>query len=155
MPKLSPETGQKADTAAADSPSGNREPLPAGRYRVRLLDVESTKSGGGAPMWKWKFEVVDGAAPDCQGRWLWENTVLQDNALWKLGQVFAAFGVASDTDTDDLIGNTIDVDVVQEVAKRGKMEGKLVNAISGFVAAAAAGASAVPAPAKPAEEVPF
>lgn len=155
MPKLSAETGTKADAAAAaDSGGGGpRDPLPEGRYRVRLLDVEATKSAKGAPMWKWKFEVEDGAVPDCQGRWLWENTVLTEAALWKLGQIFAAFGVPADTDTDDLIGSCIDVQVAITIAERGKMKGKEVNDITSFIPAAGA---ATPAPApKVAEEIPF
>lgn len=153
MPKLSGENATKvAETEAGGG--GSFELLPEGKYRVRLLDVESAKTAKGAPKWVWKFEVCDPA--EHEGRWLWEHAAIQDSTLWKLRQIFDAFGVAPDTDTDDLIGDSCDVMVVQEVASQGKMKGKTVNSIDSFVPSG----TPAPAPAAPAsggatEEVPF
>jgi hypothetical protein len=151
MPKLS---GEASKQVAAAEGGGAREPLPEGKYRARLIDVESTKSKAGNPMWVWKFEVEVGPTPDAAGRWLWERTAIQENTMWKIRQVFDAFGAPADTDTDDLIGSTVDLMVGQTVAERGKMQGKIVNEITEFLPASA---PATPAAPKAAEgsEIPF
>lgn len=149
MPKLSNEAAKKANEAEGSS---SREPLPEGKYRVRLLEVESTKSAAGNPMWVWKFEAEN--PEEHAGRWLWERTAIQENTMWKLRQVFDAFGVPADTDTDDLIGARVDLMVGQTVAQRGKMQGKIVNEITEFLPASAPATLAAPAP-KAGEEIPF
>lgn len=152
MAKLSNEAAKQV--AAADTSGGSREPLAEGKYRCRLLDVESTKSKAGNPMWVWKFEVEVGQNPSDAGRWLWERTAIQENTMWKIRQVFDAFGVPADTDTDDLIGTTVDLMVGQTVAQQGKMQGKIVNEITEFLPASAPATAAAPAP-KAGEEIPF
>ena len=74
--------------------------------------------------------------------------------MWKIRQVFDAFGVPADTDTDDLIGTTVDLMVGQTVAQQGKMQGKIVNEITEFLPASAPATAAAPAP-KAGEEIPF
>lgn len=152
MPKLSPENAKKVGEAEGGT---SFEVMPEGKYRARLIDVESTKSSKGSPMWVWKFEVE--FPNEHSGRWLWERTAIQENTMWKLNQVFGAFGVPADTDTDDMIGRSVDLMVAQKVAEKGKMAGKLVNEISEFLPASGGGeaAPAAAAPKQTGEEIPF
>lgn len=152
MPKLSGENAKKVAEVEDSGGGGQYGPIPEGKYRARLLEVESAKTQKGAPKWVWKFEVSDPA--EYAGRWLWEHTAIQDSTMWKIRQVFDAFGVAADTDTDDLIGSAIDVMVKIETAQAGKMKGKEVNTIDQFLPASAPAASPAPA-AKAGEEIPF
>lgn len=151
MPKLSSENAKKVAEVEDNGGGGNYGPIPEGKYRVRLLEVESAKTAKGAPKWVWKFETTDPA--ENSGRWLWEHTAIQDSTMWKVRQVFDAFGVPADTDTDDLIGNSIDVMVGVEIAGAGKMKGKEVNTIREFLPASEVKVAA-PA-AKAGEEIPF
>jgi hypothetical protein len=151
MPKLSSENAKKVAEVEDNGGGGNYGPIPEGKYRVRLLEVESAKTAKGAPKWVWKFETTDPA--ENAGRWLWEHTAIQDSTMWKVRQVFDAFGVPADTDTDDLIGQSIDVMVGVEIAGAGKMKGKEVNTIREFLPASQIQAAATPA--AKAEEIPF
>jgi uncharacterized protein DUF669 len=151
MPKLSGETAKKVNET--EGGGGQFEVLPAGKYRARLIDVESTKSAAGNPMWVWKFEVTDPSAH--AGRWLWERTAIQDNTMWKIRQVFDAFGVPADTDTDDLVGSAVDLMVGQTVAQRGKMQGKTVNEIVEFLPSTSGPVSAAASKATEGSEIPF
>lgn len=122
MPKLSKDIAKKA--AKAESKGGSREPMPEGDYRVRLLEVEAKESSNGNPMWNWKYEVVEG---DFAGRFLWNNTTLVDAAMWAVNQTFEAFGVSTDTDTDDLIGEEVGVSVSIGEIGAGANQGKKRN----------------------------
>jgi hypothetical protein len=104
-------------------------------------------------MWVWKFEVTDPSAH--AGRWLWERTAIQDNTMWKIRQVFDAFGVPADTDTDDLVGSAVDLMVGQTVAQRGKMQGKTVNEITEFLPSTSGPVSAAASKAAEGSEIPF
>lgn len=122
MPKLSKDIAKKA--SKAESKGGSREPMPEGDYRVRLLEVEAKESSNGNPMWNWKYEVVEG---DHTGRFLWNNTTLVDSAMWAVNQTFEAFGVPTDTDTDDLIGEEVGVSVSIGTVGAGANQGKKRN----------------------------
>jgi len=150
MPKLSSENAKKVAEVEDNGGGGNYGPIPEGKYRVRLLEVESGKTAKGAPKWVWKFETTDPA--ENAGRWLWEHTAIQESTMWKVRQVFDAFGVPADTDTDDLIGRTIDAMVGVEIAQAGKLKGKEVNTIREFLPASEVKAAA---PAAKTEEIPF
>lgn len=130
MPKLSPEN-TKAVQKAADE-GGGLKVLPIGKYELRLTEVEAKTSNAGSPMWVWKFEVNEG---EHAGFSLWEYTVIQENAMWKLAQVFDAFGSSPDVNTDDLIGQTVTVMVDQRVIGAGKRKGELGNEISEYFSA--------------------
>ena len=153
MPKLSGENAKKVAEVEDNGGGGQYGPIPEGKCRVRLLEVESAKTAKGAPKWVWKFETTDPA--EHAGRWLWEHTAIQDSTMWKIRQVFDAFGVPADTDTDDLIGSTIDVMVKVEIAQAGKMKGKEVNTIDQFLPASEPHTSAGAPKAAETEEIPF
>jgi Protein of unknown function (DUF669) len=125
MPKLSKEIAKAVDSA--ESTGNGFAPLENGVYRVRLGEVKATTArSSGAPMWSWMFETVE--AP--KGRRLWTNTVLGDTSFWKIAEIFDAFGVSTDTDTDELIGCTVEVDVTQRVIEAGDKKGQMSNNIA-------------------------
>lgn len=126
MPKLSPENHRAAEAAEGGAAF---KPLPAGEYVLRLTEVEAKRSAAGNPMWVWKFEVNEGPH---KGSSLWEHTVIQDNALWKIKQVFEAFGASTDTNTDDLIGHTVVAMVDLRVIGAGKRKGEEGNEIAKY-----------------------
>src|SRR5690606_16853317 len=100
MPKLNKQTAAAVTEAAENS---DFEPMPAGRYIFKLVDVES-KDGQRAPYWSWQYECNE---EPYVGRKVWDNTSLSEKAAWRLGKVFAAFEVPADTDTDELIGREV------------------------------------------------
>ena len=123
MPKLNTEAAAAATEAAEDG--GSYEAVPDGRYICKLIDVEA-KEGKTAPYWNWSYEINE---EPYVGRRLWDNTSLSEKARWRLGQVFAAFEVAADTDTDELIGREVAIVVGSETAQAGKRQGELVNVV--------------------------
>ena len=125
MPKMNKQLAGQA-TEAADS-GGSFEPMPDGRYICTLVEVEA-REGAKAPYWNWQYEVNEQG--DYCGRKLFDNTSLSEKALWRLGQVFAAFGVPADTDTDELIGLEVAIIVGHETAQAGKRAGQLVTIVS-------------------------
>lgn len=122
MPKLNNEIAQKVDKAASDS---GFTPMDPGQYRARLSKVEAKNAASsGNPMWTWEYEVVQ---EPYVGRKQWNNTVLTDAAMWKLAETFSAFGVSTDTDTDELIGCTVLLNVTQRVIPTGNKAGQTGN----------------------------
>lgn len=124
MAKLGKELQKKVANADRDPFA----PLDEGFHKVRLVEVDFTESKKGDPMAVWKFKSVD-PQPDKELR---EYTVLTDAAIWKVAQIFDAFGVKPDVDTDDLVGKTIIVEVGQEVQSEGKGKGRLRHFIAGY-----------------------
>jgi hypothetical protein len=78
-------------------------------------------------MWVWVYEIL---GPKGKGRKQWNNTVLTDKALWKVAESFEAFGVSTDTDTDELIGCTVVLDIAQRMITAGSRNGQIGNDIT-------------------------
>jgi hypothetical protein len=114
---------EAADTADDWEGGGAVEP---GVYLCKLREVDCTKSGAAGPYWAWTFEVV-GAAKEPSGKRFWDNTSLSERAIGRLGKHFAAFGVGTDTDTEDLIGKVVAVEVNRTTQKGGQNDGQLKN----------------------------
>ena len=93
--------------------------VPPGVYLCRLDSVDATKSGQAGPYWEWTCECV-GAGQEPKGKKFWDNTSLSEKAIGRLGKVFEAFGVPTDTDTDDLIGKLVALEVTQGTNRDGK-----------------------------------
>lgn len=117
----------KATAKSIDEAKDGFEPLPVGTYHVKLLDVDATREGPKGPYWSWAYEVVE---PGFQGRRLWNATSLADGAQFGLKQTFAAFGVPTDTDTDDLCGRVIRAVVQHRVIQGGAREGQIGEQVS-------------------------
>lgn len=121
MPKLTKAHANKAEKAAGDW-SDAPELLDPGWYLGRLLEVEQ-REGRQADYWSWKYEEVH------SHKWLWDNTSLSEKAIGRLGKVFEAYGVPSDTDTDELIGTLVNLEVGTYTIASGQRQGQLANNI--------------------------
>ena len=119
MPKLATAVAKQAASASVGF-----APLEPGIYYARLTGVEAKTASTGNAMWVWAFEISRG---DKTGKKQWVNTVLVENAMWKLGQVFDAFGVPTDTDTDELIGKEVRIEVSQRTIGAGQRAGQIGN----------------------------
>ena len=129
MAKLPKAVAKKAEEAESSS----FEALPAGPYFGKLTSVATDKEGQAGPYWVWEFEVT---SPDeHKGRKLWANTSLSDNAVWKLKEMFDAFGYTTDSDTDELIGETVKLIVSQRVIGSGARKGELGNNVDRVLSA--------------------
>lgn len=102
---------------------GEFEVLPAGIYECKLREV-TAQDGQKAPYWKWEFEIVE---DEYKGRRLWLNTSLSEAALWKFKEVFKAFGVTPDTDTDELVDEHVMCVVSQSIIQAGSRKGEMGN----------------------------
>lgn len=145
MPKLMDTKVNEIKVAAEKQETGGKYVvLPEGRYRVRLMDVESTRSGKGDLMWIWTYKVTayvtgDGIPKDDRNRTIDFSekeikyyTVIKDSAYWDLIRVYEAFGAEVGSDTDALIGDEIIVDVIHKIQQRGRREGLPSDEVSNF-----------------------
>lgn len=121
MPKMNQKDAKAAAKAASENPF---KVLDDGYYKAKLIEVKAGKSKKSDPMWTWSFKV-DGKKD------LKEYTVMTDAALWKVGQIFEAFGVPTDTDTSKLVGKEITVEIGQEEFE-GVKGTRTVNRIVGY-----------------------
>lgn len=119
MPRLTPTLANDVNKAAESS---GFTPLEPGTYRARLTKVDAKQSRNNNPMWVWEYEVL---SEPYAGRKQWNNTVLTDKALWKVAETFAAFGVPVETDTDELIGCTVQLEVTQRTIEAGARAGQI------------------------------
>lgn len=127
MPKLNSETAEKVDAV-----KDGFEPLEEGVYVLQLLEDVEVKEGPKGIYWKWTFVVPeehDGEKLENAGRKIFTNTSLKETAFFKLKETFAAFGVATDTDTEDLVGKRVKAMIVQEAIGAGARKGEIGNQI--------------------------
>ena len=74
--------------------------VPAGVYKMEIIDVDEVVSGKGNPGFKWKFEVIGG---EFAGSYFWDTTWCTEDALWRLVGLMKSAGLGDfDFDTDDL-----------------------------------------------------
>lgn len=145
MPKLLPAKAAEVRKAGeASGTSGKFVLLPEGKWKVKLVDVESKTSSKGDPMWVWSYKAVEflegdgvpkndkGETIDFSDRELKYYTVIKDTTLWDLDRVFGAFDADADTDTDELIGDEIIVAVDQQIITGGKSKGQMGNNVTDF-----------------------
>lgn len=125
MPKLTKTVA--ANAAAAAETWNDRKLLEPGIYLAKLTKVEPKEGAAGA-YWAWQYEEVD------SGNFLFDNTSLSEKAIGRLGKVFEAFGVSSDTDTDLILGRVVAVKVVQRTQQAGERKGELRNEIDSILA---------------------
>jgi hypothetical protein len=113
VPKLPDELAKAARRASGDY---YYEPplLAPGVYTGVLLRVEENRNQHGGWWWDWTFEV------EGEERRLHFYASLRDEndyGLWKLNLVFSAFGVSTESDTDDMVGKTVRLVVSQREDK--------------------------------------
>jgi hypothetical protein len=123
MPKLAEDKAQQVNETEGSS----FEAYPEGIYQGTLQDVE-VREGQKADYWSWRFSDIISVEDDKKfpGS-LWVNTSLTDAADWKMKEVFAAFGVPADTDTDELLGKEVWLAVSQRVIEKGARMGETGN----------------------------
>lgn len=122
---------KKVAKAASEVEVGQFDALPEGPYNARLVEVKTDGEGPSGPYWLWRFEVVDG---EFEGRNLWANTSLSDKAVWKVREMFDAFGYTTDSDTDDLIGDVVRLIVTQRPIEKGARAGQIGNNVDKVLA---------------------
>lgn len=86
----------------------SRNPVPAGTYKVRLVNYEHGHSSKkGTPQITWKAEIID--PEDFSGQNLWDRTIMIENCLWRVANLLAACSLdfPDDVDTDSMFFNTI------------------------------------------------
>jgi hypothetical protein len=146
MPKLNPTKAAEVKKAGEE---GAFPVFPIGLTRLKLTDVTTGNSRGGDPMWTWHFKYVEflenwtapeGVDPESKeaihpteryaGKTIKYYTVLRDDLLWDLDNMFAAFDSDPDTDTDDLIGDEIGVAMDQAMIEKGPSKGNMGNNIT-------------------------
>lgn len=142
MPRLDDQTAERVQVGAESASSGEREPLPEGFYKVILREVkvnilEKSKEPKlvGCPRWVWEFEIPEGE--ENAGRRFWLSLILPadngyqhaDFMLSKFANPFDAYGVPTNTDTNDLVGKPVKAYVVQRAISAGPNEGKLRNEV--------------------------
>lgn len=116
-----------------------------GIYTMRLAEV-SAATGDKGPYWIWKFQVPEDTEEEHAKRYKkwnqWLNTSLSEASAWRLKDVFAAFGVSTDTDTDELIGARVRVQIGSGVIGKGKRAGEPKNEVEKVLPLDPAGAGA-------------
>ena len=100
--------------------------LEPGVYEAVLVEVVA-KPGKVAPLWSWRYEVAPGQVGE--GRTLYNNTSLSEEARWKMKETFDAFGVPANTNTDRLLGQRVKLLIAKVIAQQGKRQGRFVNEI--------------------------
>lgn len=129
MPKLDDNAAKTV--ADAESTGGLME---EGIYEMVLTEVTAEGKDGqplvgpSGPYWNWTFTIPEDAPR--YAKWnQWMITSLSEKAAWKLKEVFAAFGVTPDTDTDDLIGKRVRVEVGTRTIQKGERAGEVANQV--------------------------
>ena len=145
--------------------NGNFDPLPAGWYigTITQAELKDTKAGNGQYI-KLRYDIT---GPTHQGRVVFGNLNIknanpkaEEIGRQQLGDIMRAIGLAKVTDTDQLIGGQITIQLqVKEDAQYGPSnEVKGFRSVSGSAAPAAAAAmpakTAAPAPAATAKAAP-
>lgn len=122
MPRLKDDVAAKVEAA-----EDGFKPLDPGIYVVQLKEDVEIKEGAKGTYWKWTLEIPAGEPG--AGRRLWTNTSLSEAAFFKLKEMFAAFGVPVNTDTEELVGRKIRVQVKHATINQGSRKGELSNEI--------------------------
>ncbi len=152
---------------ADDLPQGNTyEPLPAGWYTASITDAElrTTKDGSGQYI-KVRYDIT---GPTHQGRVVFGNINIRNQSVkaeeigrQQLGELMRAIGLARITDTDQLIGGSLQIKLDVRAATEqysAQNDVKGFKAISGsaptFAAPAASPAASAPAAAAPVKATP-
>lgn len=123
MPKLNSDIAQKVDSA-----EDGFTPVEEGVYTLQLAKDVDIKEGPKGPYWKWEFVIPEGLQHS--GRKFFTNTSLSESAFFKLKEAFGAFGVATDTDTEDLVGQKVKALITIRTAQGGARAGEPTNEIS-------------------------
>lgn len=103
--------------------------LPEGVYNAKVDEIR-LEDNDGKPYLSWKFKTIDDD-PKLNDKPLYNNTSLQPQSLWVLGQLLETLGVERpdgpmDLDFDELIGLELGL-VVEHEEYQGKNRAKVVD----------------------------
>jgi hypothetical protein len=147
---------------ADDLPQGNTyEPLPAGWYTATIADAElkTTKDGSGQYI-KVRYDIT---GPTHQGRVVFGNINIRNQSVkaeeigrQQLGELMRAIGLARVTDTDQLIGGSLQIKLdvraaTEQYAAQNEVKGfkAIAGSTPSFAAPAASTAASAPSKAAP------
>lgn len=152
MPKLSARDRKKVEKSEAVG--GGFEPLKPGKYVATLSGVEAKKSAAGNPMWVAEFDNIHNLDGEKQPGRQWYNLNLpttdtppdgyekgaekwaQYQALCagRIKAFFEAFGFTEDSDTDEMIGEQIVLQIGVRTIQNGARVGEATNSVNGVAA---------------------
>lgn len=147
MPKLNKPL--QAEVDAAEPVSGLFEPLTPGRYIARLSDVVAKVSSNNNPMWVWEFTDIHTMDGERQPGRQWYTTMLpggkksattpddkwatsQRLSAGRLKAAFEAFGYSLDSDTDEMLGEQVVLQLTIETINKGERAGQRTNRVAGL-----------------------
>lgn len=111
------------------------DPVPAGTYPTTLFSCKPKKAQStGNSMLEWVFEISEG---DYQRRRVFINTVLSQEARWKLKAILRGFAPSLDLDLEgeidfepsDLIGMGVLAVVTQRIDNKGVLRNEVSNTL--------------------------
>lgn len=95
----------------SEAKGGDFTPVPVGEYEIIVSKAEATTSkSSGNPMIKLQLTIRDDVPQEAQKRKLFDNIVFQDNMVWKIQQVYKAFGLTDGTTMngiEDVVSNLL------------------------------------------------
>lgn len=124
MAQLNADVAEKVEKA-----QDNFALLPPHIVVATLVEDVEIKEGQKAPYWVWKFKT-DEDSPVGPNRTYRNRTSLSEAAFFKLKEVFTAFGVPATTDTAELVGKKVRLEIVCEVMQGGSRAGEYTNNIA-------------------------
>ena len=110
-------------------------PLPKGKYRCQLVEVEEATTQSGYEMWKIRFEVTEG---EFNGRFIFDNLFFSDKGLKRTKLLCNRLGldVSGELDlTPDKIKGLacyVEVDVEEYEDSNGQTKPRNVVPFAGF-----------------------
>lgn len=132
--------GQTYEVASLPQGNSNFDPVPAGNYSATITSAELKETSTGGTMIKLRFDIT---GPTHEGRVVFGNinirnasTKAEEIGLQQLGDIARAVGLAAVSDTDQLVGQHLQIKVGIRPAKDGY---EAQNEVKGYKAAAGAG----------------
>ena len=116
MPQLGDDLSTKVESAVS-----NTGLIDDGIYLARLngkVEVKDSKAGNAT--WSWPFVIEPGQA--FAGRKINHRTTITESAFYRLKETFEAFGVPTSTDTDELEGKLVRLNIVQKENWQGELD---------------------------------
>lgn len=129
MPKLDGNVAEQVDKAESGT-----QLIEEGLYEMVLIEVAATGKDGqplvgkAGPYWSWTFAFPEDAERYAKRR-AWRITSLSPDSAWVMKQMFDAFGVPADTDTDELIGKRAMVEIGHRTVTQGDNAGDIKETV--------------------------
>lgn len=155
MAKLAAKDRKKVK--AAEAVTGEFTPMPAGRYVATLSEVEERTSKAGNKYWNCTFTDIENMEGETQPGRLWYTVMLPIDKMpddykpgpkskaatreeaWetyqaltagKIKAFFEAFGYSEDSDTDEMLGEQVILQVGIETIQQGERTGQKTNRVN-------------------------